>query len=133
METKPLIPIGSSISVDKSTIQNVLPKKLLDDLPQTIEGEIIDYKMTDGKDIGYVFVTEKGKIKIWIFNNELNEESKKQYDVQQTYEFKNITTNDLFLGQYKIHYELSGSKKIKSLTSPLNLINWLLFTLKDIV
>jgi len=54
MKINPLIPVGSRIIVEKSKIENVLPKKILDDLPQMINGEVIDYKMTDGIDIGYV-------------------------------------------------------------------------------
>ena len=51
MEVNPLIPIGERIEVDKSKIENPLPNKLLDDLPQMISGEIVDYKMTDGMGI----------------------------------------------------------------------------------
>ena len=54
MEVNPLIPIGAKIKVDKSKIENLLPNKLFDKLPQQINGEIIDYKMTDGMGIGYV-------------------------------------------------------------------------------
>ena len=57
MEVNPLIPIGAKIKVDKSKIKNLLPSKILDSLPQIINGEIIDYKMTDGMGIGYVFIT----------------------------------------------------------------------------
>ena len=52
MEVNPLIPIGERIEVDKSKIENLLPNKLLDDLPKMISGEIVDYKMTDGMGIG---------------------------------------------------------------------------------
>ena len=57
MEINPLIPIGSKIKVDKSRLENLFTNKLLDDLPQIINGEIVDYKMTDGMGIGYVFIT----------------------------------------------------------------------------
>jgi len=64
MEVNPLIPIGETIEVDKSKIENLLPNKLLDNLPQIISGEIVDYKMTDGMGFGYVLMTEDKK-KIW--------------------------------------------------------------------
>ena len=60
MEVNPLIPIGERIEVDKSKIENLLPNKLLDDLPQMISGEIVDYKMTDGTDIGYILKFNDG-------------------------------------------------------------------------
>ena len=44
MEVSPLIPIGAKIKVDKSKIENLLPNKLLDELPQIINGVIVDYK-----------------------------------------------------------------------------------------
>lgn len=59
MEVNPLIPIGEMIEVDKSKIENLLPDKLLDNLPKIISGEIVDYKMTDGMGIGYVLMTKK--------------------------------------------------------------------------
>ncbi len=46
MEVNPLIPIGEKIKVDKKKIENLLPSKLLEDLPQMINGEIIDFKNT---------------------------------------------------------------------------------------
>ena len=132
MEINPLIPIGTKIKVDKSKLINELPQKLLDNMPQLINGEVIDYKMTDGVDIGYVLMTESN-LKIWIFSNEINEQSKREYKINDTSKEKNIKTNDLILGKYKNYYEINGNRKIKTIANPINLISWLLFTLKDIV
>ena len=83
MKINPLIPVGARIKVEKSKIENVLPKKILDDLPQLINGKVIDYKMTDGMDIGYVLMTENN-LKIWIFKNELNEQTRKEYKIEDS-------------------------------------------------
>ena len=131
MKITPLIPIGSSIKVEKSKIENVLPKKILDDLPQLINGNVIDYKMTDGMDIGYVLKTENN-LKIWIFNNELNEQTKKEYKIKDTNESKNLITKQLLSRIDKLEYELNGNRNIKKMANPINLISWLIFTLKDI-
>ena len=131
MKIKPLIPIGSMIRVEKSKIENVLPKKILDDLPQIINGEVIDYKMTDGMDIGYVLVTDNN-LKIWIFNNELNEQTKKEYEIEDSNRSTNLITKELLSQIDKVEYELSGNRSIKKIANPLNLISWLIFTLKDI-
>ena len=131
MKIKPLIPIGSIIKVEKSEIENVLPKKILDDLPQIINGEVIDYKMTDGMDIGYVLVTDNN-LKIWIFNNELNEQTKKEYEIEDSNRSTNLITKELLSQIDKVEYELSGNRSIKKIANPLNLISWLIFTLKDI-
>ena len=131
MKIKPLIPLGSMIKVEKSKIENVLPKKILDDLPQIINGEVIDYKMTDGMDIGYVLVTDNN-LKIWIFNNELNEQTKKEYEILDSNRSTNLLTKELLSQIDKVEYELSGNRSIKKIANPLNLISWLIFTLKDI-
>ena len=131
MKIKPLIPVGSMIKVEKSKIENVLPKKILDDLPQIINGEVIDYKMTDGMDIGYVLVTDNN-LKIWIFNNELNEQTKKEYEIEDSNRSANFITKELLSQIDKIEYELSGNRSIKIIANPFNLISWLIFTLKDI-
>ena len=131
MEVNPLIPIGAKIKVDKSKIENLLPNKLLDDLPQMINGEIVDYKMTDGMGIGYVLMTEDN-IKIWIFNTELNEQTRKEYSLEESNKYYDPQNSDLILGKYKVAYEINGNRNIKTIANPLNLINWLIFTMKDI-
>ncbi|AIQ97018.1 cytochrome b6f subunit family protein [Prochlorococcus sp. MIT 0801] len=132
MKINPLIPVGSRIKVEKSKIESVLPEKMLDDLPQLINGEVIDYKMTDGMDIGYVLITEDNK-KIWIFTNELNEKTKREYKIEGSNKATNLITKDLLSRVDKFEYELNGNSSIKKLANPFNLISWLIFTLKDIL
>ncbi len=131
MEVNPLIPIGERIEVEKSKIENLLPNKLLDDLPQMISGEIVDYKMTDGMGIGYVLLTEKNE-KIWIFNTELNEQTRREYSIDDTNKLYNRKDNNLILGIYKVDYVINGNRNIKTITNPINLINWLILTMKDV-
>ena len=131
MEVNPLIPIGAKIKVDKSKIENLLPNKLLDTLPKQINGEIVDYKMTDGMGIGYVLMTEDN-IKIWIFNTELNEQTRKEYSLEESNKYYNPQNSDLILGKYKVAYDINGNRNIKTILNPINLIKWLIFTMKDI-
>ena len=131
MEVNPLIPIGEKIKVDKSKIEDLLPNKFLDDLPQIINGVIVDYKMTDGMGIGYVLMTENN-LKIWIFNTELNEQTRIEYSLEETNKYYNPQNSDLILGKYKMASEIHGNRNIKTILNPINLINWLIFTLKDI-
>ena len=131
MEVKPLIPIGTKIKVNKSKIENLTPNKLLDNLPQIINGEIIDYKMTDGMGIGYVLITDNN-LKIWIFNSELNEQTRIEYKIEDISKLKYQKSNNLILGRYKVEYEINGNRNIKTIINPINLINWLIFTLKDV-
>ena len=132
MKINPLIPIGAKITVEKSKIENFLPNKLLNDLPQIISGEIVDYKMTDGMGIGYVLMTDHNE-KIWIFNTELNEKTKSEYEIEDKNNTHNQRTNDRLIERYKITYYINGSRNINTITNPINLIKWLMFTLKDII
>ena len=131
MKINPLIPVGTMIKVEKSTIENVLPKKILNDLPQLINGKVIDYKMTDGMDIGYVLMTENN-LKIWIFNSELDAQTRKEYKIEDSKISKNLITKELSSQIIKINYDINGNRSIKKLANPINLISWLIFTLKDI-
>ena len=131
MKISPLIPIGARIKVDKSKIENLLAEKILDDLPQTINGEVLDYKMTDGMDIGYVLMTDNN-LKIWIFNRELNEQTRKEYKIEDSKTSENITAKEILSQIDKVQYDLNGNRSINKIANPFNLINWLIFTLKDI-
>ena len=131
MEVNPLIPIGTKIKVDKSKIENLLSNKLLNELPQLIKGEIVDYKMTDGMGIGYVLMTENN-LKIWIFNTEINEQTRREYQIEDSSKYHKLKNSDLILGKYKVTYEINGNRNIKTMINPINLINWFIFTLKDI-
>ena len=131
MKINPLIPLGSMIKVEKSKIENVLPKKILDDLPQLINGKVIDYKMTDGSSIGYVLMTENN-LKIWIFNSELDAQTRKEYKIEDSKISTNLITKELSSQIIKINYDINGNRSIKKLANPFNLISWLIFTLKDI-
>ena len=131
MSVNPLIPIGTKIKVDKKKIENLLQNKLLDDLPQMINGEIIDYKMTDGMGIGYVLMTENNQ-KIWIFNSELNEKIRREYNMVAPNKYDNYKNSGLILGKYKVDYQINSNRNIKTIANPINLLKWFVFTLKDI-
>ncbi len=131
MEISPLIPIGTKIKVDKSKIEKLLQNKFIDNLPQTINGEIIDYKMTDGMGIGYVLMTENKK-KIWIFNAELNIQTRRKYKIEDNDESYFVYSNSLLREKYEPTYELNGNRKIGTVINPINLINWTIYALKDI-
>ena len=131
MEIKPLIPIGTKIKVDKSKLATTITQNLLDEYPQVINCNIIDYKMTDGMGIGYVLMTEN-KVKVWIFSSELDDQTKREYKIDDKTNSNDLKIKSLILGAFGDNYEINGSKGIKDLVNPINLISWLLFTLKDI-
>ena len=132
MNINPLIPIGSKIKIDKSKIKNFLPKKLLDKMPQIINGEVIDYKMTDGIDIGYVLMTENN-LKLWVFTREFNEDTKREYKIDLIDTSKTLTPKEFISIINKVHYDINGNRSIKSMANPINIISWLIFSTKDII
>ena len=131
MEFNPLIPVGTKIKVNKSKIENLIPEKLMNELPEMINGEITDYKMTDGMGIGYVLMTENNH-KIWIFSTELDDKTKIEYKIDYTNNSKTRKAKENILESYKVNYEINSNKNIKTIINPINLISWLIFTLKDI-
>ena len=131
MKINPLIPVGATIKVEKSKIENVLPNKILDNLPQMINGKVIDYKMTDGMDIGYVLMIDNN-LKIWIFNSELDKQTRREYKIEDSKVSTNYITKELLSQINKVDYDLNGNRSIRKIANPINLISWLIFTLKDI-
>ena len=131
MKINPLIPVGATIKVEKSKIENVLPNKILDNLPQMINGKVIDYKMTDGMDIGYVLMIDNN-LKIWIFNSELDKQTRREYKIEDSKISTNNITKELLSQINKVDYDLNGNRSIRKIANPINLISWLIFTLKDI-
>ena len=100
-------------------------------MPQIINGKVVDYKMTDGMGIGYVLITENNQ-KIWIFNSELNHQTKKEYKIEDSNESTSLLTKELISRFNKVNYEINGNRSIKTIANPINIIGWLIFTLKDI-
>ena len=131
MQSKSLIPIGSEINIYKSTIKTDLPQALLTKLPMEITAKIIDYKMTDGNGIGYVLMTENN-LKIWIFSNELNEQAKRKYAIEEVSLDNNINIGRTIIRDYVEEFQLNNDYKISYLLNPINLLKWTLYTLKDI-
>ena len=39
---------------------------------------------------------------------------------------------DFLQGRDKIDYKINGNRNIKTIVNPINLINWMIFTLKDV-
>ena len=62
--------IGSRVRVDLEQVRDRIPGALKELLEQNSRGTIIDYKMTDGGDIGVVLELSDGKTS-WFFGNEV--------------------------------------------------------------
>ena len=69
-KTTTLIRIGSNVRVDVDQVRDRIPKSLLNKLKVNPRGKVVDYKMTDGTDIGLVLELSDGSTS-WFFNEEI--------------------------------------------------------------
>jgi len=52
--------------------------------------------------------------------------------LEATNKYYNNKNSDLILGKHKVAYQINGNRNIKTIANPINIINWLIFTMKDI-
>ena len=62
--------IGSNVRVQVDQVRDRIPKGLLKKLKDNPRGKVVDYKMTDGTDIGLVLELSDGST-CWFFNQEI--------------------------------------------------------------
>ena len=64
--------IGSNVRVQVDQVRDRIPKDLLKKLKDNPRGKVVDYKMTDGTDIGLVLQLSDGSTS-WFFNQEIDQ------------------------------------------------------------
>ncbi len=69
-QTTTLTRIGSNVRVQLDQVRDRIPKDLLMKLKDNPRGKVVDYKMTDGTDIGLVLELSDGTTS-WFFNEEI--------------------------------------------------------------
>ena len=62
--------IGSNVKVQIDQVRDRIPKGLLKKLKDNPRGRVVDYKMTDGTDIGLVIELSDGTTS-WFFDKEI--------------------------------------------------------------
>ncbi len=62
--------IGSNVRVKVDEVRDRIPQNLLQKLKANPRGKVVDYKMTDGTDIGVVLELSDGTTS-WFFNQEI--------------------------------------------------------------
>ncbi len=62
--------IGANVRVQVNKVRDRIPEKLLNKLRDNPRGKVLDYKMTDGTDIGLVLELSDGTTS-WFFNEEI--------------------------------------------------------------
>ena len=130
-----ILKIGSTVNIATLLIKDKVSDKIIDEINLDPVGTIIDYKMTDGKEIGYIIEFKNGS-KLWFFNNEIDSEDKLDLS-NDLNEDSSILSQAINISKEKIQrltseVTLNGDKNIILTASPYNFIKWLLYVTSDI-
>ena len=122
------VQIGNTVKVNLELSKDRLSKETIKALNISSKCTISDFKITDGKGIGVVLNLSNGKEE-WFFSNEIQILDEKG-NILDNEENKN-ENNNLILDIFNnIKYE--PKFKFNQLLNPVNFINWLIFSVKDI-
>ena len=118
--------LEQNVNIDMSQLSDQLPDKLIKTLRKDGRGKFLDYKMTDGGGIGIVVELNDGS-KNWFFEDELRCRDNSIYLTGSTISKSNkFPDQNIFQGP-----EING--EITELLNPMNFIQWLMYSLKDVV
>ena len=119
---------GNFAQVNLELSKDRLAKEIIDAVDISSIGEIIDFKITDGKGIGVVLKLSDGKEQ-WFFEDEINLLDDNGDVIKKIYEKKDNTTF-IFNTLSQIDYE--SKNNISELLNPINFFLWLIVSFKDI-
>ena len=121
-----LLKIGSTINIDLSKVQDRLPEKLLYKLNLDPSGQVVDYKITDGTEIGCFLQLSDGTIH-WFFTKEVKESNP---DSIISNKGRKAKRQKAFTGRYAMQIE---KKSISFVINPFNFGTWIINSTKDII
>ena len=113
--------IGSTINIDVDSIKDKLPEGLKRTLYANSIGKVIDYKITDGTEIGFL-VELCDSSKQWFFNHEIDGLSDNIKTINLSRKKINIAQESFYTGD-NITYVLN----------PINFAKWLIGVTNDIL
>jgi len=106
------------VNIDIDRITDSISENLREYLSKNPYGKVVDYKITDGTSIGLVIKLKNGK-KIWFFEKEIE-----GYQLEENFELSSSLTIEQNIDLHR--------KDLLYVLNPLNLVNWLMYSLKDI-
>ena len=123
------VQIGNNVRVNLGLTKDRLTKETIEAINISSECTISDFKITDGKGIGVILKLSNGKEE-WFFENEIEilDENGKVIEKEKT---KSENNNFIIDIVKNLNYE--PESKFKKLLNPINFINWIIFSLKDIL
>ena len=121
--------IGNTVKINLEYSKDRLTKETIEAINISSECTICDFKITDGKGIGVIVNLSNGKDE-WFFENEIQFLDDKGNIIEED---KNNNPNNDF--RFNAFNNINYEPKFKSseLLNPINFINWLIVSLKDIL
>tara|TARA_Y100001968_G_scaffold328268_1_gene375097 strand:+ start:897 stop:1286 length:390 start_codon:yes stop_codon:yes gene_type:complete len=120
--------IGNSVLVNLEQTKDRLNKDTIEAINISSKGIISDFRITDGKGIGVVLKLSNGKEQ-WFFENEIDILDENGNVIEKDFD-TNSNTN--LINEFLKNLNYENKKNIKDLLNPINFINWLIVSLKDI-
>ena len=122
------VEIGNKVKVNLDLTKDRLTKETIEAINISSECTISDFKITDGKGIGVILSLSNGK-KEWFFENEIQILDDKGNILEA--EINNENNNLLLYGFKNLNYE--NNSNFNELLNPINFLNWLIVSVKDIL
>ena len=119
---------GNFAQVNLELSKDRLAKEITDALDVSSIGEIIDFKITDGKGIGVVLKLSDGKEQ-WFFEDEIDLLDENGNVIKKNNDNKE-NSNLIFNFFRGLNYE--NKNKVSELLNPINFFIWLVVSFKDI-
>ena len=120
--------IGNSVLVNLEQTKDRLNKDTIEAINISSKGIISDFRITDGKGIGVVLKLSNGKEQ-WFFENEIDILDENGNVIEKDFD-TNSNTN--LINEFLKNLNYENKQNIKDLLNPINFINWLIVSLKDI-
>ncbi len=123
--TNEIYEIGAMVSIDTTQIADRGTENLRRELGDNPSGTVIDYKITDGTDIGF-FIRFNDNSTRWFFKNEI-------YSTSEGRPRLNIDSKlSKQLPIDKNYMNPEGMDKISYVMNPINFLKWFITSSKDI-
>ena len=119
--------VGNLVQVNLELSKDRLTKETIEAINVSSVGKISDFRITDGKGIGVILQLSNGKEQ-WFFEDEIDLIDENGDVIKKTKHTKN---NNLIPDIFeRLNYE--NKNNIRDLLNPINFLQWLTVSFKDI-